>query len=231
LGIAVLVALARRPSLGFLGAWFIITLAPTTSVVPIVTEVGAERRMYLPLAGLAVLGVVAWYALTGARRNPAIIAGIIVCALLGTGTLLRNREYESRLSIAQTIVDRWPSGRGQYVLAIELLRAGRRDEALAELRASARDYPDAHYALGTELFADGRLDAAVAELRAFVQALPMHPNVVPARDQLGRAFLSQGRIDDALREFDFVLTQPDYRNRAEVVELVDEIQSERRARP
>jgi hypothetical protein len=43
-------ALWRRPMLGFLGAWFFITLAPTTSFVPIAAEVGAERRMYLALA-------------------------------------------------------------------------------------------------------------------------------------------------------------------------------------
>src|SRR6185436_14203407 len=36
-------ALVRRPMLGFLGAWFFITLSPTSSVVPIATEVGAER--------------------------------------------------------------------------------------------------------------------------------------------------------------------------------------------
>ena len=37
---------------GFLGAWFWITLAPTSTIVPIATEVAAERRMYLPLAAL-----------------------------------------------------------------------------------------------------------------------------------------------------------------------------------
>ena len=47
LGLTVL-ALVTRPMLGFLGAWFFVTLAPTSSVVPIATEVGAERRMYLP---------------------------------------------------------------------------------------------------------------------------------------------------------------------------------------
>jgi len=51
-------ALAVRPPIGFLGAWFFITLAPASSLVPIVTEVGAERRMYLPLAGLVALAVI-----------------------------------------------------------------------------------------------------------------------------------------------------------------------------
>ena len=41
------VALVLKPKVGFLAAWVFITLAPTSSVVPIPTEVGAERRMYL----------------------------------------------------------------------------------------------------------------------------------------------------------------------------------------
>jgi hypothetical protein len=53
-----LVALIRQPKWGFLTAWFFITLAPTSSIVPIATEVGAERRMYLPLIAVVVLVVV-----------------------------------------------------------------------------------------------------------------------------------------------------------------------------
>jgi hypothetical protein len=34
------------------------TLAPTSSIVPIATEVGAERRMYLPLISVVVLVVI-----------------------------------------------------------------------------------------------------------------------------------------------------------------------------
>lgn len=55
---ATLIAMVRWRSLGFAGAWFFLTLAPTSSVVPIVTEVGAERRMYLPLVSLIALAVV-----------------------------------------------------------------------------------------------------------------------------------------------------------------------------
>ncbi len=40
-----IVALIRQPRWGFLGAWFFVTLARTSSIVPIATEVGAERRM------------------------------------------------------------------------------------------------------------------------------------------------------------------------------------------
>ena len=48
----------RHRRLAFLGTWFFLTLAPSSSVVPIATEVGAERRMYLPLAAIIVLVVI-----------------------------------------------------------------------------------------------------------------------------------------------------------------------------
>ena len=40
---------AGRPWAAFLGAWFFLILAPTSSVLPLHTEPVAERRMYLPL--------------------------------------------------------------------------------------------------------------------------------------------------------------------------------------
>ena len=49
-------ALRRKPALGFLGTWFFLILAPTSSVVPF-ADPAFEHRMYLPLAAV-VLGVV-----------------------------------------------------------------------------------------------------------------------------------------------------------------------------
>ena len=68
LGIVTIIALVRWPKPGFLLAWFFLTLAPTSTIVPIATEVGAERRMYLPLMGLVVLGVIAVH--LAARKGP-----------------------------------------------------------------------------------------------------------------------------------------------------------------
>jgi hypothetical protein len=51
-------SLIYRPKFGFLGVWFFIILAPTSSFIPIVTEVGAERRMYLPSMAVVVFAVV-----------------------------------------------------------------------------------------------------------------------------------------------------------------------------
>jgi hypothetical protein len=235
LGVAAVVALVRWPRAGFLAAWFFVTLGPTSSIVPIQTEVGAERRMYLPLMALVVLAVVG-VSRVAARKGPpyeSVVApnasvvgraltarqigiGLVVCLLLGTGTILRNREYRSRLSIAQTIVDRWPSGRGYFLLGSELVDAGRNQEALVPLRASARDYPGAHFALGTELLAAGKVDEAIVELEEFLRLRPEDVSAVPAHDLLGRAYVTKNDAERALQHFDIVLRAPDYPFRGEI---------------
>jgi tetratricopeptide (TPR) repeat protein len=233
LGAVVLVSLLRWPKIGFLGAWVFITLAPTSSFVPISTEVGAERRMYLPLAGIVALVVVGSYWLlvergrldhaAEHRRRTAFTAGIAVaCALLAAQTFIRNQEYESRLSIARTIVDRWPNGRGHFLYGTELLGQGQREQALAELRASAVDYPGAKYALGVEMLADGMVDAAIEQLQMFIRALPTHINVAPARDLLGRAYVLKSRFDLAEEEFTRLLREyPGYARRDDVRQVLD----------
>src|SRR5207244_2288102 len=76
-------ALWRRRPEGFGGAWVFLTLAPTSTIVPVVTEVAAEHRMYLPLAGVIAVIVIAGDRLL--RRVPGrsgITAGAILSAAL-----------------------------------------------------------------------------------------------------------------------------------------------------
>jgi hypothetical protein len=177
LGITI-ASLRTAPRLGFLGAWFFVTLAPTSSVVPIATEVGAERRMYLPLMALILLVVLAidWLArhtlslaVRGAtpsapgprtaaapdsrfdNRRESIVWLVIVTALAtgyGLATRGRNREYQSGLTMAQTVLARWPTGYAHLLLGAELSTAGDHEAALGHLREAAADVPRAHYALG-----------------------------------------------------------------------------------
>ena len=73
--VATLVALARSRAIGFLAASFFLTLAPTSSVVPISSEVGAERRMYLPFAALATLAVIGGRIILNWRPSAGAVAG------------------------------------------------------------------------------------------------------------------------------------------------------------
>ena len=209
------VALVRWPRVGFLCATFFLTLAPTTSIVPIASEVGAERRMYLPLAALVVLAVMAgWSALSrfaAAAGKPSRSAGLVavmvaavVVAALAVRTFYRNAEYASPLELWRTAVERRPNGRARAQLASELIAAGDHDGAMTQLREAVGDYPGARFALGTELYAEGKFDEALEQLRRLT-AEPQYGNVVPAQELIGRILVSQGKLPEASVQFQHVL--------------------------
>jgi tetratricopeptide (TPR) repeat protein len=108
LAVATAVALWRRPRLGFLGAWFFVILSPSSSFVPIVTEIAAERRMYLPLAAIVALGVIGVWRATGRRLILTGLAASAVIIVLAATTLLRNEEYKSVAGIWGSVLQHNP---------------------------------------------------------------------------------------------------------------------------
>ena len=195
----VVVLLVRRPHAGFLGAWCFITLAPTSSIVPIATEVGAERRMYLALAGIVVFVVLgayrAWTARAATRpRLAGPAAAVCLCLALAAGSVQRNREYASKLSILQTTVERRPQTRSLQMLATALYEVGRRQEAMQYLEKS-KDDPVSSFMLGVELVSEGQFARGAEELERFVRLAPTHLRVLDAKEALGRVYANLGQLD------------------------------------
>lgn len=224
LAAATIVALARVPALGFLGAWFFITLAPASSVVPIATEVGAERRMYVPLLALIMMAVAGAHALWKRRpdiRPLAIVPAVAlagVAGILAAATVMRNREYATALSLAQTVVDRRPTGVAYHVLGEQLMLEGRDAEAVVPLtEAVARGNSRAGYPLGIALLNGQKVSEAVQRLDAFVRTAalpyrlvprwlePPRSDVVEARALMARAYASEGQWIQAVEQADLVL--------------------------
>jgi tetratricopeptide (TPR) repeat protein len=226
---ATVVALVRRPAAGFLAAMFFLTLAPTSSVVPIVSEVGAERRMYLPLAALSVL-VVTLAARAIDRRGSrqggwtfAAGAVTIVAAALAIRTAARHHDFDSSLTLWKSVVERRPQGRARFGYANQLMEAGQVADATSELRLAAADFPDARAGLGTALLAQGQLEEGISVLEAFVNADPTLPNRAPARMLLAQGHraiaesaLSQRNAalaaDEAKKSVDLDATNADAHN-------------------
>jgi tetratricopeptide (TPR) repeat protein len=207
-----LALLAWRPRLGFLAVWFFLVLAPTSSIVPITSEVAAERRVYLALAGPVVLVVVVgWLAASrlAARLCPGrpgpLRAGIGLALLgaallpLSAATVRRNREYDTAIAIWDSAVrarpdnTRAPNNRGA---ALEL--AGRSDEALRHYRTAVAlkpSYASAHYNLANGLGAAGRLEEAIGHYRL---ALALAPGDAAAHNNLAVALERAGRLEEAI---------------------------------
>jgi len=197
------IALRRRPVLGFLGAWFFLILAPSSSIVPVVTQTMAEHRMYLPLAAVIVAGLAGGFRLLGRRLLP-------VCALLALGlgwtTAARNRDYQTELSLWSDTLRKCPdNARAANNVGSLWLKDGRLDRAAPYFLAALRlrpDYPSAHYNLGVALAGSGQPAAAIAQYEA---ALRSDPKAVDIRVNLGVTWLKLGRAEEARREFETAL--------------------------
>ena len=207
---ATVVALFRWPPIGFLGAWVFLTLAPTSTVIPIATEVGAERRMYLPLMAIAALAVVGACSVEYFRHRVSRPAAMSTLALLllalGAATLARNREYATSLSLSESVLRRWPTDVAHGMVGSDLASLHRDEEALRELRLAARTDPRSRYNLGVELFNTRQFDEAIRELQIFTGANPWLAEVPSANMMIGQAFSAQRKWPQALAQFRMVLT-------------------------
>ena len=204
-------AVVRRHPLGFAGAWFFVILAPTSSVLPIITEVAAEQRMYLPLA--AVVAVVVVGVFLGGRtllaridnarlRTQLAVAGSTILAaalvlVLGTETRARNRAYRSEDGLWRDTVAKQPDNqRARVAYGFLMLTTGRFADAEMQLQAAVAlnaDDPLAQARLGAAQAAQGKLETAVPHLE---RAAALRPDDVDVHRWLGQAYAMQRR--DAL---------------------------------
>jgi protein O-mannosyl-transferase len=212
LAAASLWTLRRRPALGFAACWFIVILAPTSSFVPLVAQPSAENRLYLPLAGVVVLAVVAVFSLAGARSFR-----FLVCVAIGLGLLAaeRNRAYASEQELWGDTVAKMPgSARAHNNLGDAWLETrGRFNDAVAEYEMAVRLGPqmaEAHNNLGSvRARMPGRMDDAIAQ---FHEALRLRPDFAEAHNNLGNALsFFPARLDEAVAQYEDALRlRPDW---------------------
>ena len=196
--LAALMAQAPRTTVGFGGgisAWTYL-LNQATVIVDYLRLIAWPRALVLD------------YGLPQPLTLREVLPQAVAVVLLGAGTVLRNSEYDSRLSLAETVVERRPHGRAYFRFGSLLLDAGRRTEAIEYFhRAKRAEFVGARFALGTEYLVDGDAASGARELSEFLARNPQHINAPAAREMLGRAFLAQGRLADAARELALVLRQ------------------------
>lgn len=207
---ATLWAWRRRPAAGFLGAWFFLILAPTSSFVPIVTEVAAERRMYLPLVAPVLLCVLAghWLLRSTLRRAPrrarrvASVAVVAIAAVLAPRTFTRAQDYRSAVAIWQDTVAKRPQNAVAHVnLGNALFDEGQMAAALRHYHTALDIEPgdaEAHYNLANALV---RLDRVSEALPHYEQALRLKPRYADAHYNLALALSRLERSEEEMEHY------------------------------
>lgn len=198
----------RRNAAGFLGAWFILMLAPTSSVIPLLHPV-FEHRMYLPLMAIAASVVIGTYTILSklpmagfASRSLGAAVLLVTGLALGAVTWRRNADYRTEVSIWRDTAQKAPTNAdAHYGLALALATAGQVDEAGKEFFETLRLKPD---------FAQAQYDWAAALLKAgretealvyFQETLRINPRYAEAEDGIGVVLYHQGRLDEAIEHF------------------------------
>ena len=192
-------ALWRRPVLGFVGAWYFLILAPTSSIVGGTRQMLAEHRIYASLAALTVVATLLAHRWLGRRFLWAVLPAALA---LGAATVNRNADYANALTLyGDTAAKRPTNGFARYNLAQAYVDAGRHAEAVPEFEAALdllTSTAPVHNNLGNSLMALGRLPAAKAQFEA---ALQRDPRYAKAHFNLGNLLLAAGDKPGSLIHF------------------------------
>ena len=203
-------ALFRRPAIGFACAWFFVILGPSSSFVPIATEIAAERRMYLPLAAVVVLMVVgSWWLFVRLARMTSLpnktrngIAAAAATAMIVTasaGTVMRNRDYRTRLAIWEDVAAKSPqSAVGQQNLGAQYYEAERYDDALSCYLRASKIRPQYHENLYGMGLTYNRMGDIAKAAESYELAVAANPHFWKARANLANSYQELGRLEEAV---------------------------------
>lgn len=198
--VAVVRAFPARPFLAVGWFWYVVTLLPVIGLVQVGTQARADRYMYVPMVGLAIM--LAW----GLGKNVLLWLGAAcaACAVLTWMQLgyWRNSETLFRHAVEVT--------RGNAIAEHNLGSALLQDparvaEAIPHLQAALRINPDSAQTrtdLASALAKSGRVAEAIAEFRA---ALAGAPGSAIVHNNLANALVAAGRTDEAIREYQAAL--------------------------
>jgi len=194
---------AKSAPYGIVGwSWFIVTLGPTLGLVQVGLQGRADRYMYIPLIGIAL--VVAWGTADLIRERipqKKIAAGVgaAACVALAIVSSLQVDHWRNTLALFEHAAA-VTSGNyySENAIAGVHLEASRFDAAERHYRESIRMDPkwaESHLGLANVFVARRDLENAVAEYRIALDIYPDHP---VAHFQLGILLLNFGQSERAL---------------------------------
>lgn len=212
----------KRPAAGFAAVLFFLLLAPTSTVVPIITHPVAEHRMYLPLAciiSLLVMGVANIKVLAKFPLAVRVAAVVLVCGMLGFLTYQRNQLFANPELLWLDALQKNPlNWRASNNYGMSLAARGKSEDALQYYRQAVANFEKALDLKPDYWRARGNLAFAYMDLGRYQEALPLleklalempHPTYLVLNNLgLARALTGQeGALEPIYRA---VALKPDY---------------------
>ena len=203
--------------LAFLGAWFFLILAPTSSILPIIPEPAAERRMYLPLAALICLVVISvtvfferMFVLettTSMKKQRLsrwllVFMAIGIVGLFASWSFARNRVYQNETSFWTDVIQKRPNNpRAFQHLGIVHLRKQNWSVAFDYFQKSEQLNPNDSDALFNLAIWHTLRGQPTDAIQYFDRVLALDPKNFEAMIDRAKLHYALGRIDEAILDY------------------------------
>jgi hypothetical protein len=169
---------ARRwPMIGFGVVWLFLALSVESSFLPI-KDAMVEHRMYLAMAGVALVAGTVFAHIVRRHPRPALIAGAVAVSIMCTLTYLRNELWRAPVLLWQDAVAKSPGKARVYAnLGTALHHESKLDEAIEYYcKALALDPKSRQAEANAYAIAGERLEEAVANDPSLLSGLPVGPD-------------------------------------------------------
>lgn len=200
-------------------SWAIIFWLPVSGLFVFSSMTMAERFIYMPSIGVFIVIAalfVRWKIWYYSLKKYVFVTAIFIIIILGLLTFMRNKDWESDLSLFTRLVRQYPDNQyGHLNLAAAYLERRQADDldlAEKELEASLSIDPmlqEAYTPMGLVKLEKGDFDAAVYY---YTRALEFFPLNRDARINRAIAYEKLGMLKEALADYRFYLTIPTYNN-------------------
>jgi tetratricopeptide (TPR) repeat protein len=190
--------------LGFLGAWFFLILAPSSSVVPIKTEVAAERRIYLASAAPFVLLAIGADRLARRYARGVTIERVAlgaVAAALVVVTALRGLTYRSSETLYRDVIAKAPDNPRGYVgvgLAYLVRGPASFDDATGMFKRAIAVDSNSSMAWRSLALMAAMNEQWPSAVESYRRVLLVDSADVGATDGIARALLAEGKPEAAM---------------------------------
>lgn len=203
LGFVVWVFVAGNQYMKIGTVWTVVTLAPTSSFVPL-NDLAAEHRLYLPMTlGLCLIlgGVIG--AMTHRRK---LLLLIFLLAVMSSLTLNRNKVWQNEISLWSDVLKKNPRsprpytnlGKGYY----EIKQFEKAKQLFQQSIAIDPEFALPHSSLGSQYLDEMRLEDAEREYQT---AIRLDPDHYESHLGLGSVYRQKGQFDKAIEHYQLAI--------------------------
>ncbi len=205
----------NRRLIGFGMAWILITLLPTSSVVPLL-DLAVEHRTYLPMVGFVLLSAALiaglWHRIQtriqehgndGSWLKPIVpVCVLLMLVCYATGTLKRNTTWKDEISLWSDAKKKSPNLVRPYNNLGEAYdKLGEYDKAIPQFEAALQLNPHYFFALNNLGNIYGKKQEYAKAMHYFEKTLAEKPDYSPAHYNLARAQHLTGKPREAIESY------------------------------